>query len=71
MFGGILGAARYSESQGLIPTEVELLRATEADTTYAVVFFTEDGSVDESGGLYFDPADDQQIPGIMTTFTAQ
>lgn len=69
--GGILGAARYSQSQGLIPQEVELLRGTESGTTYAVVFFTEDGSVNDEGGLYFDPAGDQQIDGILTTFTAQ
>lgn len=70
VIGGILGAARYSESQGLIPEEVELLRSTEAGKTYAVVFFTEDGSLTEAGNLYFDPAGDQQIDGILTTFTA-
>ncbi len=67
--GGILGAARFSQSQGLVPTEVELLRATEAGMTYAAVFFTEDGSVNGSGSLYFDPANDQQIEGVVSEFT--
>lgn len=71
--GGILGAARFSASQGLLPTEVEIQRpiGTEAGRTYAVVFFTEDGGLDTNGRLYFDPAGDQQIEGVMTTFTAQ
>lgn len=69
--GAILGAARYSQSQGLIPESVELLRNTEAGNTYAVVFFTEDGARNADGRLYFDPAGDQQIDGVMTTFTAQ
>jgi hypothetical protein len=73
MVGGILGAARFSQSQGLVPTEVELVRpeGIEAGKTYAAVFFTEDGSVNGSGSLYFDPAGDQQIDGILTEFTAQ
>ena len=69
--GGILGAARYSQSQGLIPQTVELVRGTEAGAEYAVVFFTEDGAVDADGKLTFDPAGDQQIDGIMTTFKAE
>jgi hypothetical protein len=63
--GSILGAARYSEEQGLIPTEVELLAPTVAGRTYAVVFFTEDGD------RKFDPAYDVQIDSVLTTFTAQ
>lgn len=69
--GGILGAARYSQSQGLIPEEVELLRETDSGKTYVAVFFTEDGSVNESGKLYFDPKNDQQIEGIMGVFNAE
>ncbi len=69
--GGILGAARYSESQGLIPESVPLLRETVPGVTYAAVFFTEDGAVDADGDLTFDPAGDQQIDGILETFTAQ
>lgn len=69
--GGILGAARYSQVQGLIPQEIELLRNTEAGSEYAVVFFTEDGEINADSNLFFDPAGDQQIDGVMTTFTAQ
>lgn len=68
--GGILGAARYSMEQGLLPTEVELLRATEAGKTYAAVYFTEDGAINEAGKLYFDPRGDQQMDVILTEFTA-
>lgn len=63
--GSILGAARYSESQGLIPTEVELLVPTVAGRTYAVTFFTEDGD------RQFNPAYDVQIDTEISTFTAQ
>jgi hypothetical protein len=69
--GGILGASRYSASQGLLPTSVDLLRPTVAGKTYAVVFFTEDGSLTAAGKLFFDPAQDQQFADIMTTFVAQ
>ncbi len=68
--GGILGAARYSQSQGLIPQEVELLRATVSGSLYAVVFFTEDGVVNADGKLEFS-AGDKQIDGIMATFKAE
>lgn len=63
--GSILGAARYSEEQGLIPTEVELLAPTVAGRTYAVTFFSEDGD------RKFNPAYDVQIDTELTTFTAQ
>lgn len=63
--GSILGAARYSESQGLIPTEVELLAPTISGRTYAVTFFTEDGD------RIFNPAYDVQIDTEITTFVAQ
>ncbi len=63
--GSILGAARYSEEQGLIPTEVELLAPTVAGRTYAVTFFTEDGD------RKFNPAFDVQMDTEITTFTAQ
>lgn len=63
--GSILGAARYSKEQGLIPESVELLVPTSAGRTYAVVFFTEDGDRE------FNLANDVQIDGILTTFTAQ
>lgn len=69
--GGILGASRFSASQGLLPTNVELLRPTVQGKTYAVVFFTEDGSLTAAGKLFFDPANDQQYADILKTFVAQ
>lgn len=63
--GLILGVVRFSESQGLIPDEITLQRATEAGNTYAVVIFTEDGDFD------FSLAGDVQIDTIFDTFTAQ
>lgn len=63
--GSILGAARYSEEQGLIPEAVPLLAPTSAGRTYAVVFFTEDGDRE------FNLANDVQIDGILSTFTAE
>lgn len=63
--GSILGAARYSEEQGLIPTEVPLLVPTIEGRTYAVTFFTEDGD------RVFDPAYDVQMDTEITTFEAQ
>lgn len=63
--GSILGAARYSESQGLIPTAVPLLAPTTAGREYAVVFFTEDGDRE------FNLASDVQMDGMLSTFTAE
>ncbi|MCB9811848.1 hypothetical protein H6783_02950 [Candidatus Nomurabacteria bacterium] len=63
--GNILGAARYSKSQGLIPESVELLAPTVTGRQYAVVFFT------ENGDRKFDLATDSQIEGTFETFTAE
>lgn len=63
--GSILGAARFSEAQNLVPEEVPLLAPTTAGRTYAVVFFSEDGNRE------FNLSGDSQIDGILTTFTAQ
>lgn len=63
--GSILGAARYSEEQGLVPESVPLLAPTTAGRTYAVVFFSEDGDRE------FNLANDVQIDGILSTFVAQ
>jgi hypothetical protein len=43
--GGVIGAARYSTKDGLLPTKVELLEKapTVAGKTYAVVFHSTDG----------------------------
>lgn len=63
--GNILGAARYNQEEGLSPQSVNLLRRTEAEGTYQVVFFH------ENGDKIFDLADDVEIPGMSATFTAQ
>lgn len=63
--GSILGAARYSKEQGLIPDEVPLLAPTSAGRDYAVVFFSEDGDRE------FNLANDSQIGDVFGTFTAQ
>ncbi len=63
--GSILGVARFSEDQGLIPTEVELLVPTTVGRTYAVTFFS------ENGDMSFDPAYDVQIETNISTFVAK
>lgn len=63
--GRILGAARYNETDGLLPASVNLLRNTEAGKTYQVVFYS------ESGDKVFDVADDTMIQGFGATFTAE
>ncbi len=63
--GSILGAARFSKEQGLVPTEVPLLVSTTAGRDYAVVFFSEDGDRE------FNLANDVQVGDIAGTFTAQ
>ncbi len=63
--GSILGAARYSKVQGLIPSEVTLLAPTTAGRDYAVVFFSEDGD------YKFNLAHDAQVGGVFGTFTAE
>jgi len=63
--GYILGVVRFSESQGLIPSEITLQQPTTAGNQYAVVIFTEDGD------FTFNLAGDVQIDTIFDTFTAQ
>jgi len=63
--GFILGVVRFSESQGLIPAEITLQRATTPGNRYAIVIFTEDGDFD------FSLAGDVQIDQIFDTFVAQ
>jgi hypothetical protein len=63
--GYILGVVRFSESQGLIPSEISLVQSTTPGARYAVVIFTEDGDFD------FNLAGDVQIDTIFDTFTAQ
>ncbi|MEZ4200132.1 MAG: hypothetical protein R3B69_00810 [Candidatus Paceibacterota bacterium] len=62
---GLLGVARFSKEQGLTPTEVELLRATEAGKQYAIVYFTENGDRE------FSLATDVQIDDVVAVFTAR
>lgn len=61
--GSILGVARYSKDEGLIPESIELLRGTEAGNTYAVVFFS------ENGDRTFNLANDVQRSDTFATFT--
>ncbi len=63
--GRILGVARFSNEQGLIPTTIQLQRPTVAGNEYALVFYT------ESGDRVFSLADDKQTGDVVTTFTAE
>lgn len=62
---GLLGVVRFSEEQGLVPSEIILQRPTTAGAEYAVVVYT------ENGDRTFSLADDVQIDSIFATFTAQ
>lgn len=61
----VLGAARYNLTDGLIPNEVELLRATEAGNSYYVLFYT------DNGDRAFNTATDFEVDGTQVTFTAR
>jgi hypothetical protein len=63
--GGLLGVARFSEEQGLVPTGIPLQRATVSGKEYAVVVYT------ESGDRQFNLAEDKQLDSVFATFTAQ
>jgi hypothetical protein len=63
--GLILGVVRVSESQGLVPKDIVLQRATKAGGNYAIVVYTENG--DRS----FNLADDVQVDTVFATFTAE
>ena len=62
--GFVLGVARFSKEQGLIPEDIQLLTPTVAGKTYAVVFYS------ESGDRTFDLRNDVMVEGVMSTFTA-
>lgn len=62
---GLLGVARWSLEQGLVPDEVELLRPTEAGGEYAVVFYS------ESGDREFSLAEDVQLDTTVAVFEAE
>ncbi len=63
--GRILGVARFSNEQSLIPTSIQLQRPTIAGKEYALVFYT------ESGDRVFSLADDKQTGDVVSTFTAE
>ena len=62
--GYVLGAARFSTEQALLPKEVVLLRATTAGETYAVVFYN------DNGDRKFSLSDDTMIEGQVSSFVA-
>lgn len=63
--GNVLGAARYAVSEGLTPSLVTLLRATQAGGTYRVMFYS------ESGDRSFSMTDDLPLAEGSVVFTAQ
>ncbi len=63
--GYILGVARYSKEQGLVPEEIILQRATRIGNMYAIVFYS------ENGDRVFSLADDVQIGEVFATFTVK
>jgi hypothetical protein len=63
--GGILGAARYSKVQGLIPKEITLLRPTKSGNEYTIVFFK------ENGDRTFSSSKDIQVEGFSNVFKVQ
>lgn len=63
--GFVLGVARYSQSQGLIPEQIILQRPTIAGKEYAIVFFT------ENGDRKFVSGRNTQMGGVVATFTAE
>ncbi len=62
--GKVLGAARYSADEGLMPKSVELIRETVKGSSYQVVFFT------NKGDTGFSMTEDTIIDGMGTTFKA-
>lgn len=62
--GNILGAARFSVEENLVPETIELIRGTTAGGSYQVVFFT------NGGDTKFDLGEDLLIDSIATTFEA-
>lgn len=62
---GLLGVARFSKEQGLVPSQIDLLRPTVPGNEYAVVFYS------ESGDREFNLANDIQVEGVMSTFIAK
>ena len=63
--GNLLGVARFSESDGLVPENIQLLRSTEPGKTYAIVFYGP-GETNE-----FSLATNERVDGVFATFTAE
>jgi hypothetical protein len=63
--GNILGAARFNTTEGLVPTQVELVRSTTAGGVYQVVFYRNQGDIG------FSLSDDTILEGVGTTFLAK
>lgn len=67
--GRALGAARYHTGVGLMPKEVDLLRATEKGKTYLVIFYAQNG--DKEFDLKIDTPMMKDGKLLSATFTAQ
>ncbi len=63
VLGKVLGATRYAKAEGRFPTQVNLMRATEAGKEYAVVFYSADAE--------FDLKAITMVEGVKTVFTAE
>lgn len=63
--GKILGAARYSVSEGLFPSSIELMRDTVKGSEYQVSFYS------ENGDKKFATKDDVYVAGGEAVFTAE
>jgi hypothetical protein len=61
--GYVLGAARFSKADGLVPSEIELTRPTVAGQKYAISLYKEGGDNDWGG--------DEKLEGIFGTFMAK
>lgn len=61
--GFVLGAARFSKADGLVPETIELTRPTIAGQKYAISLYKEGGDNDWGG--------DEKIEGIFGTFMAK
>lgn len=64
MLGNILGAARYSSAEGLVPANVELVRETVTGSSYQVSFYGTNGDSE------FKITDDKPLEAKTATFKA-
>lgn len=61
--GYVLGAARFSKADGLVPSDIELTRPTAAGQKYAISLYKEGGDNDWGG--------DEKLEGVFGTFMAK